>query len=52
VSYLIALSARAIRTLDRLDRKTEQRILLSLEELAANPLDERISKPMENMVLR
>jgi mRNA interferase RelE/StbE len=47
VSYLIALSAKAIKTLDRLDRKTEKRLQSRLEELAANPLDERISRGME-----
>jgi mRNA-degrading endonuclease RelE of RelBE toxin-antitoxin system len=47
VSYLIALSAKAIKTLDRLDRKTEKRLQLRLEELATKPLDERISKRME-----
>jgi mRNA-degrading endonuclease RelE of RelBE toxin-antitoxin system len=47
VSYIVALSAKAIKTLDRLDRKTEKRLLLRLEELAANPLNERISKPLE-----
>ena len=47
MSYLIALSAKAIKSLDRLDRKTGKRLQLRLEELAANPLDERISKPME-----
>jgi mRNA interferase RelE/StbE len=47
VSYLIALSAKAMKTLDRLDRKTEKRLQSRLEELAANPLDGRISKQME-----
>jgi len=47
VSYLIALSAKAIKTLDRLDRKTEKRLQSRLEELAANPLDGRISNRME-----
>ena len=52
MSYLIALSAKAIKTLDRLDRKTGKRLQLRLEELAANPLDERISKPMETYTER
>ena len=47
MSVIIALSAKAIKTLDRLDRKTEKRLQSRLEELAANPLDERISKRME-----
>lgn len=41
------LSAKAIRALDRLDRKTEQRIHVRLDQLAGNPLDPRVSSRLE-----
>ncbi len=47
MSYVIRLSAKAVRTLDRLDRKSEERVLKRLEELAGNPLDARLSKKVE-----
>jgi len=36
-----------MRELDRLDRKIEQRVQSRLDELAANPLDPRISNNLE-----
>jgi len=47
VSYTTVLSAKAMRELDRLDRKIEQRVQSRLDELAANPLDPRISNNLE-----
>jgi mRNA-degrading endonuclease RelE of RelBE toxin-antitoxin system len=49
VSYLTVLSAKAIKTLDRLDRKTEKRIQARLTEFAVNPLDPRISSQLETL---
>ncbi|MBM4273268.1 MAG: type II toxin-antitoxin system RelE/ParE family toxin [Deltaproteobacteria bacterium] len=47
MSYTTVLSAKAMRELDRLDRKIEQRVQSRLDELAANPLDPRISNNLE-----
>jgi mRNA interferase RelE/StbE len=52
VKYRIVLSAKAIKFLDRLDRKMEQRIQNRLDELAANPLEPRISKQLETAELK
>jgi mRNA-degrading endonuclease RelE of RelBE toxin-antitoxin system len=50
VKYQIVLSAKAIRSLDRLDKKTEKRIQTRPEEIARKPLDARISKKLETVV--
>jgi len=47
VSYRAVLSAKAIKNLDRLDRKIEARIQARLDELAVNPMDSRISQELE-----
>jgi mRNA-degrading endonuclease RelE of RelBE toxin-antitoxin system len=47
VKYRTVLSAKAIKILDRLDRKIDRRIQARLEELAANPSDPRISNKLE-----
>jgi mRNA interferase RelE/StbE len=47
VSYTIALSKGAMRALSKLDRNTEQDIQGRLDELALNPYDPRISKPLK-----
>lgn len=47
MSYSLGLSAKAARILDRLDRKPEQRLLKRLDEVAANPLDARLSNKVE-----
>jgi len=47
VSYTAVLTAKAMRELERLDRKTEKRVQSRLDELAANPLDPRISNKLE-----
>jgi mRNA interferase RelE/StbE len=47
VKYRTVLSAKAVKSLDRLDRKTEQRIQARIDELAVNPIDPRISNKME-----
>jgi mRNA-degrading endonuclease RelE of RelBE toxin-antitoxin system len=52
VKYRAVLSAKAIKLLDRLDRKIEKRIQDRLEELLVNPADPRISKKLETMAGR
>ena len=47
MSYTAVLTAKAMRELERLDRKTEKRVQSRLDELAANPLDPRISNKLE-----
>jgi len=47
VKYRTVLSGRAIKSLDRMDRKMEQRLQTRLDELAVNPMDPRISHKME-----
>lgn len=50
--YKVILSAKAVKILGRLDRKTEQRIQARLEELADHPLETRLSKQMETAPAR
>jgi mRNA interferase RelE/StbE len=52
VNFRIVLSAKAIKFLDRLDRKTEQRIQSRIDELAVNPINPRISNKMETAELK
>jgi mRNA interferase RelE/StbE len=52
VTYRVILSAKAIKFLDRLDRKTEQRIQTRIDELVINPLEPRISKQLETVQLK
>ena len=52
MKYRAVLSAKAIKLLDRLDRKIEKRIQDRLEELLVNPADPRISKKLETMAGR
>jgi mRNA interferase RelE/StbE len=47
VSYLVVLTKAASRALSKLDHHTEQDIQRRLDELALNPLDPRISKPLK-----
>jgi len=49
VKYHTVLSAKAIKILDRLDRKNEKRIQARLEELAVNPSGPRISNKLETV---
>lgn len=49
MKYAVVLSAKAMKMLDRLDRKIEQRIQARFDELAANPLDPRISNQLETV---
>ena len=49
VKYRTVLSAKAIKILDRLDRKIDKRIQARLEELAVDPSDPRISKKLETV---
>lgn len=45
--YHIKISSKADKIIDKLDRKTIQRIMARLDELAVNPFDQRISGPVE-----
>lgn len=47
MSYAIVLTKAATRALSNLDRYTEQDIQGRLDELALNPYDPRISKPLK-----
>lgn len=47
MSYTVVLTKTAMRALARLDRDTEQDIQRRLDELALNPYDPRISKPLK-----
>jgi mRNA interferase RelE/StbE len=47
MKYTTALSAKAMKVLNRLDRKIDQRIQSRFDELAVNPLDPRISSQLE-----
>jgi len=49
VTYEIRLYREAIKALDRMDRKTEERIRRRLWELADNPTAPRLSKPLKGM---
>jgi mRNA interferase RelE/StbE len=47
MKYAVSLTKEAIKELERLDRKTEQRIQRRLDELALNPYDPRISNEVK-----
>lgn len=47
MKYAVSLAKEAIKELERLDRKTEQRIQRRLDELALNPYDLRISNEVK-----
>jgi len=47
VSYTIVLTKASSRALSKLDHHTEQDIQSRLDELALNPYDPRISKPLK-----
>jgi mRNA interferase RelE/StbE len=47
MKYTIALTKTASRALSKLDRDIEQDILKRFDELALNPYDPRISKPLK-----
>ena len=49
VKYRTVLSAKAIKILDRLDRKIDKRIQARLEELAVNPSDPHTSNKLESV---
>jgi mRNA-degrading endonuclease RelE of RelBE toxin-antitoxin system len=49
VKYRTVLSAKAIKILDRLDRKIAKRIQGRLEELAVDPSDPRLSNKLETI---
>ena len=49
MTYEIRLYREAIKALDRMDRKTEERIRRRLRELADNPTAQRLSKPLKGM---
>jgi mRNA-degrading endonuclease RelE of RelBE toxin-antitoxin system len=52
VKYQAVLSAKAIKILERLDRKIEKRIQGRLEELTVNPSDPRVSNKLETVAGR
>ncbi len=47
MKYIVSLAKEAIKELERIDRKTEQRIQKRLDELALNPYDPRISNEVK-----
>lgn len=47
MSYTIVLTKAASRALSKLDHHTEQDIQRRLDELALNPYDPRLSKPLK-----
>jgi mRNA interferase RelE/StbE len=47
LSYTIALTKAALRALFKVDRNTEEDIQRRFDELALNPHDPRISKPLK-----
>jgi mRNA-degrading endonuclease RelE of RelBE toxin-antitoxin system len=47
MKYAVSLAKEAIKELEKLDRKTEQRLLRRLDELALNPYDPRISNEVK-----
>lgn len=49
MSYEVRLSREAVKTLDRMDSKTEKRIRSRLHELSDDPLDPRLSKSLTDM---
>lgn len=49
MKYQVRLSDRAARDLDRLDRDTQKRMLVRLEQLAENPFDPRLSRPLTGL---
>ena len=49
MKYKVILSAKAMKMLDRLDRKTEQRLQARFDQLAANPLDPRLSSKLQTV---
>jgi len=49
VNYEVKLSREAVKTLDRMDRKTEERIRRRLDELSNNPVNPRLSKPLTDI---
>ena len=47
--YAVSLAKEAIKELERMDRKTEQRIQRRLDEIALNPYDPRVSNEVKMM---
>ena len=47
MKYAVSLAKEAIKELERMDRKTEQRMQRRLDELALNPHDPRISNEVK-----
>jgi mRNA interferase RelE/StbE len=46
VNYRVSIAHEAEKVLDRLDRRTEQRIRARLDQLADDPFDPRLSAPL------
>lgn len=49
MNYEVKLSREAVKTLDRMDRKTEERIRRRLDEPSDNPVNPRLSKPLTDI---
>lgn len=47
MKYQVSPSQKAIKAMERLDRRTLKRVQVRIDELAVNPLDPRISKQLE-----
>jgi mRNA-degrading endonuclease RelE of RelBE toxin-antitoxin system len=47
--YAVSLAKEAIKELERMDRKTEQRLQRRLDEIASSPYDPRISNEVKMM---
>jgi mRNA-degrading endonuclease RelE of RelBE toxin-antitoxin system len=47
MKYAVSLAKEAIKELERMDRKTEQRIQRRLDEIALDPYDPRISNEVK-----
>lgn len=47
MKYTVSLAKGAIKELERMDKKTEQRLQRRLDELALNPYDPRISNEVK-----
>jgi mRNA-degrading endonuclease RelE of RelBE toxin-antitoxin system len=47
MKYAVSLAKEAAKELEKIDRKTEQRIQRRLDEIALNPYDPRISNEVK-----
>ena len=52
MKYLVRLSNRAAKDLDRLNRETQERLLRRFEQLSETPFESRLSGPLKGTNLR